>query len=152
MGRHWKYEEFLERQQREGEEERKEKREEWIISYDFAPFPPSSLYKQINRAIDKGLRLRRLQQSLFLAEGEASKEFLITLLDDEEASKVEVMGKEKGEEGKKESPRIPESKLRDDLISKVLSDPIITKALGKSRDAKGMGRLIEMIEGTFDEV
>ena len=83
MGRHWKYEEFLERQQREGEGERREERGEWIISYDFAPFPPSSLYKQINRAIDKGLRLKRLQQALFLAEGEASKEFLITLLDDE---------------------------------------------------------------------
>ena len=138
MGRHWKYAEFLERQQREGEEERGE----WIISYDFAPFPPSSLYKQINRAIGKGLRLKRLQQSLFLAEGEASKEFLITLLDDEGASKVEVTGR-----GKKESPRMKE--FKDDLILKVLSDPIITKALGKSRDAKGMGRLIEMIEGTF---
>ena len=149
MGRHWKYEEFLERQQREGEEERGE----WIISYDFAPFPPSSLYKQINRAIGKGLRLKRLQQSLFLAEGEASKEFLITLLDDEGASKVEVIGKGKGK-GKKESPRIPypESELRDDLILKVLSDPIITKALGKSKDAKGMGRLIEMIKGMFEEV
>ena len=147
MGRHWKYKEFLERQQREG----KEKRGEWIISYDFAPFPPSSLYKQINRAIGKGLRLKRLQQSLFLAECEASKEFLITLLDDEGASKVEMIGKEKG---KKESPRIPypERELRDELILKILSDPILTKAQGKSRDVKGMGRLIEMIEGAFDEV
>ena len=146
MGRHWKYEEFLERQQREGEEERGK----WIISYDFKRFPPSSLYKQINRAIGKGLNLRRLQQSLFLAEGEASKDFLISLLDNEGASKVEMMGEGKRER-KKESPRIPESELslKDDLISKVLSDPIITKALGKSRDAKGMSRLIEMIEGTF---
>ena len=146
MGRHWKYEEFLEKQ-REGE--RKEERGEWIISYDFNRFPPSSLYKQINRAIGKGLRLKRLQQALFLAEGEASKEFLITLLDDEGASKVEVMEREKGGERKKESPRIPESELMDELISKVLSDPILTKALGKSRDAKGMSRLIEMIGGTF---
>ena len=114
--------------------------------------PPSSLYKQINRAIGKGLRLKRLQQSLFLAEGEASKDFLITLLDDEGASKVEVMGKGEGGEGEKESPRISESELMDDLISKVLSDPIITKALGKSRDAKGMSRLIEMIEGMFEKV
>ena len=130
------------KKQREGEG--KEERGKWIISYDFAPFPPSSLYKQINRAIGKGLNLRRLQQSLFLAEGEASKEFLITLLDDEGASKVEVVGR-----GKKESPRIPESELRDELILKVLSDPTLTKALGKSKDAKGMGRLIEMIEMAF---
>ena len=77
---------------------------------------------------------------------------MISLLDDEEASKVEVMGRGEGER-KKESPRIPypesELSLRDDLILKVLSDPILTKALGKSRDAKGMGRLIEMIEGIF---
>ena len=59
------------------------------------------------------------------------------------------MEREKGGERKKESPRIPESELMDELISKVLSDPILTKALGKSRDAKGMGRLIEMIEGAF---
>ncbi len=130
----------MERQQREGEGE--EKRGEWIISYDFAPFPPSSLYKQINRAIDKGLRLKRLQQSLFLAEGEASKEFLTSLLEDEGASRVEVIGK-----GKKESPRMRE--LMGDLISKVLTDPILTKALGRSKGAKGMGRLIETIEGTF---
>ncbi|VUT25988.1 MAG: hypothetical protein MASP_01266 [Candidatus Methanolliviera sp. GoM_asphalt] len=149
MGRHWKYGEFLERQQREGEGE--EKRGEWIISYNFAPFPPSSLYKQINRAIDKGLRLKRLQQSLFLAEGKASKEFLITLLDDEGASKVEVIGRGKRKR-KKESPRIPEREFKDDLILKVLSDPILTKALGRSKSAKGMGRLIEMIEGTFEEV
>jgi hypothetical protein len=160
MGRHWKYEEFLGRQQREGEGEEKEKGEEkrgkWIISYDFALSPPSSLYKQINRAIDKGLKLKRLQQSLFLAEGEASKDFLITLLDDEGSSKVEVVGRgEKRGKGKEkeESPRrgIPERELRDDLISKVLSDPILTKALGKSKDAKGMSRLIGMIEGTFGE-
>jgi hypothetical protein len=154
MGRHWKYEEFLERQQREGKG--KEKRGEWIISYDFVPFPPSSLYKQINRAIDKGLKLKRLQQSLFLAEGEASKDFLITLLDDEGASKVEVIGREeeKGKEKEKEeSPRrgIPKRELRDDLISRVLSDPILTKALGKSKDAKGMSRLIGLIEGTLGE-
>ena len=94
MGRHWKYEESLEKQREE------EERGEWIISYDFAPFPPSSLYKQINRAIGKGLRLRRLQQSLFLAEDAASKKFLITLLDDEGASKVEVMGRGKGGRGR----------------------------------------------------
>ena len=139
--------ERLLKKQREGEGERGEERE-WIISYDFVPFPPSSLYKQINRAIGKGLKLKRLQQSLFLAEGKASKDFLITLLDDEGASKVEVIGR--GEEKrKKESPRISESELMDELILKVLSDPILMKALGKSRDAKGMSRLIEMIEGTF---
>jgi hypothetical protein len=40
--------------------------------------------------------------------------------------------------------------LKDKLILKVLSDPVLTKALGRSRGAKGMDRLIETIEGAFE--